>query len=704
MRLRYRLTIACLLASLPAPAAAQTTPFLTDAEIRMLSNEISGDRSFETIRVLTQWHRDSGMEGYFKAAAFMVDAAKGAGLQEVAFIEQPLEGPGYTARSAELWLVEPVEVKLADIGDHAVYLADGSHDANVTAEVVFIGDGSEAAVRDLDVRGKIVLTSGSASTAVRTAVNGKGAVGVISYVPSESKSPMDFPDQIGWTRIPAAAPGQRGTFAFNLSPRKGDALRQLLSTSMPQDVFATGTKAKGGRAVVRARVDTEISDGPGRSGFVEAWIRGTRFPDQQIIVTAHLQEEQGSANDDGSGSGNILEVGRVLTKLIAEGKLPRPLRDIRFWWTDEIYSEYRWFRDHPADVGKVLANVHQDMVGAKQSMGSRVQHLIHNPFSRMSYLDAIYESIGTYLVQTNNGYLAASRQGGLPRPHTRPIYSTRGTREGYNARFVPWFGSSDHFVFQDFGHTAVAAINWDDFWIHSSEDDLFQVDPTQLARNTFLTAATVLVLAYAEPSDVPLIAGETYSQGARRLARDLEVAMRQVAGPGQPSTQQLKDAALLIEQGIQREVRAINSARVFAAGDQRATATIDALERNVRVRERPMADEVAAFVRARTGAAPPQAALSAAEAAAHRKVPRNVASWDTYFTKRDAVPASPGLHGLMRREVFHFVDGRRSYYDIYRAVRAEALVAGAWYYWTVGLEDVVSLLDAGVKAGALELR
>ena len=687
-----------------APVAAQSTPFLSDAEIQLLRNEISGDRSFETIRVLTQWHRDSGMDGYFKAAAFMVQAARDAGLQDVAFIEQPLDGPGYTARAAELWLVEPVEVKLADFGDHAVYLADGSHDANVTAELVFIGDGSEAALRNLDVRGKIVLTSGSAATALRTAVYGKGAVGIVTSVPSESKSPMDFPDQIGWTRInPVPPAGQRGSFAFNLSPRKGEALRQLLATSMEQDVFATGTKTKGGRAVVQARVDTDMRD-TGRTGFVEAWIRGTRHPDQQIVVTAHLQEEQGSANDDGSGSGNILEVGRVLTKLIAAGKLPRPLRDIRFWWTDEIYSEYRWYRDHPEEVGKVLANVHQDMVGAKQSMGSRVQHLIHNPFSRMSYLDAIYESIGTYLVQTNNGFLAASRQGGLPRPHTRPIYSTRGTREGYNARFVPWFGNSDHFVFQDFGHTAVAAINWDDFWIHSSEDDLFQIDQTQLARNAFLTAATVLVLAYADPGDVPLIASETYSQGTRRLARDLEVALRQLAGRGRPTAQQMTDAGMLIEQGIQRELRAINSVRVLAAGDRSATASIDAFERSIRARERSLTDDVSAFVKARGSAAPAASALTAAETAAQRKIPRNVASWDTYFTKRDAVPPSPGLHGLMRREVFHFVDGRRSYYDIYRAVRAEALVAGAWYYWTVSLEDVGALLDSAVEAGALELR
>src|ERR671914_2957443 len=79
--------------------AAQTTPFLSDEEIRMLSNEISGDRAFEHIRWLSHWHRDSGMEGYFKAADYVLKAAKEVGLEEVRFVEQPLQGPNYTARA-----------------------------------------------------------------------------------------------------------------------------------------------------------------------------------------------------------------------------------------------------------------------------------------------------------------------------------------------------------------------------------------------------------------------------------------------------------------------------------------------------------------------------------------------------------------------------------------------------------------------------
>src|SRR3954467_10772474 len=96
------------------PASAQTTPFLSDREIQIWTNEISGDRAFEHIRWLSHWHRDSGMEGFFKARDYVMQAAKDAGLDEVRFVEQTLDGtPNYTARSAELWMTEPVELKLA---------------------------------------------------------------------------------------------------------------------------------------------------------------------------------------------------------------------------------------------------------------------------------------------------------------------------------------------------------------------------------------------------------------------------------------------------------------------------------------------------------------------------------------------------------------------------------------------------------------
>lgn len=686
---------------------SQTTPFLSDDEIRMLSNELSGDRAFEHIRVLSRWHRNSGTEGFFKAAEYVMQAAKEAGLEDVRFIEQPREGHNYTAKSAELWMVEPIEVKLADIGDHAVYLADGSYDADVTAELVWVGNASKDALKYLDVKGKIVLTNGSPSSAVHNAVWEKGAVGVVSYQTSENRSPFDVPDQIAWKGIPIEPPeGKKGTFAFILPPRKGEMLKQLLDANEMQDIFATGKKTQGGRVVLKAKVDTEIGKKPGHTGFVEGWIKGTTYHDQQIIITAHLQEEQGSANDDGSGCANILEIARTFNKLIKEGKIKQPLRDIRFWWTDEIYSEYRYFQDNPDEPKKFLANIHQDMVGARQSMGSRVQHIILAPYSRTSYLDAIYESVANFLILTNNGFLAASRSGGYPRPFTRPMYSTRGSRDGYNARIVPYFNSSDHMCFVEgiIGVPAVATINWDDPYIHSSDDDLFQIDQTQLKRNAFLTGATAFVLAYADENDAPLFAVETFSQGERRLANDVQVAMRILAQSANDSSNDgWKDASLLIEQGVRREVAALNSITVFDTENKSYSQFLSDMVNRMKAKEQTLMADLTTLYKQLHGREP-FLKHDSLETKAMKIIPANVLSLKTYFDNRQKVQYHGSLHSLMRDEVYNFVDGKRSYYDIYKAVRAEQLAAGEWYYGNVALSDVVALLDAAVQAGALTLK
>ena len=85
------------------------------------------------------------------------------------------------------------------------------------------------------------------------------------------------------------------------------------------------------------------------------------------------------------------------------------------------------------------------------------------------------------------------------------------------------------------------------------------------------------------------------------------------------------------------------------------------------------------------------------------KVPEVAVSVADYLEKRNSV-RSLDLPSLMRYEVWNFVDGRRSYLDIYRAARAEAQSVGAWYYGTVNAKPVEDLLEAGLKAGILRLK
>jgi len=695
-----------LLSLLTIPVFSQETPFLNDAEIRMLINELSGDRSFEHIRILTQWHRNSGMEGYFKAADYVIEEAKKAGLEDVKFIDQPLGGPNYTAKSAELWITEPVSIKLADIGDHALLLSDGSRDADATAELVWAGTGSKADLEGLDVAGKIVLVNASPGAAVNNAVYAKGAIGVVCYTSSEGKNPMDFPDQLAWTRISMNVPeGKQGTFAFNLSPRKGEQLRKMLETEGMQDVFATGKKTMGGKVVIKAKVDTEIGEAPGRTGFVEGWIKGSKHHDQQIVITAHLQEEQGSANDDGSGCGNLLEIARALNKLIEEGKIERPLRDIRFWWTDEIYSEYRYFRDNPKEPSKMLANLHQDMVGAKQSIGSRIQHLIYSPHSITTYLDALFESVGQFVIETNNPFITAGRMGGLPRPHSRPIYATRGTHEGFGARFVPFFNASDNLNFVEgaIGVPAVGLINWDDYYIHSSDDDLWQIDATQLERNAFIIASMAYYLGKAEDDQANLLLSETYAQGNRRLANDLQAAFHQIETQ-QDQSIAYKNASIILEQAAFRESRALSSITDVVGNNDNVLGKITTVNERLRAKKKMLMNDVDDYYKFKNNTnKAPKIVLNVQEEAASKKIPKNNPVLDDYFGKRRGGVQGVRIHSTMRMEVFNFVDGKRSYYDIYKAVLAESLAAGTWYYGTVTLDAVVKILDANVESGALML-
>src|SRR6185295_6882533 len=94
--------------------------------------------------------------------------------------------------------------------------------------------------------------------------------------------------------------------------------------------------------------------------MVEAWIRGREVHDQQVVLTAHIQEEMTSANDDGSGCANMLEIGRALSRLIREGKVPRPRRDIRLWRVNQLASQPQPFREDPPQARRMLIDINQD--------------------------------------------------------------------------------------------------------------------------------------------------------------------------------------------------------------------------------------------------------------------------------------------------------------------------------------------------------
>ncbi len=688
-----------LVLSATVAARAQTTPFAPEPLARALKNEISGDRAFNVVRRLTPFHRIMGSRAYVEAAEMLAGLAREAGLRNVSIVRQPFEGGlSWDARTARLSLVTPEERKIADFGDVAVSLAVFSRSAHVTAELVDILDSSPAALKDIDVAGKIVLTTAAPSTAIRNAVWERGALGVVSCGGIHPEARFDTPDQVAYIKVPAAVPaGKAQPWSFMISPRQYDELQALLRKSA----------AAGAKVTVRADIDTEIRE-PAAQAFLWAEIPGSEIHHQKIVLTAHLDEESTSANDNGSGCGALLEVGRALNALIESGQIPRPRRDIVFWWPNEHWSEYQMLRDRPEERRSWFASLNMDMVGARQSLGSRVQHVIRTPDSLPSWLNDVAESLTEYLVLSHTGSLAAE-EAGTPQPFSKPILAFLGSRERYDAMMMPFSDGSDHEVFCEgvVRVPAVGLINNPDPYFHSSDDDLWNIDRTQLQRNAFLVAAAALFAANAGEADVPMLTNEVYSRAVRRLGGNLNTALAH-AREGRSETPQASfdDARNIVDRAAERERGALESVLAFtspaAPGAARVRDAVRSLDRLAGEMRRTLeAERPAAAGRGIAAAAPPSGTV---ERSLAEMVPSNAESLADYFGRRGWAVSFPGLHPVMAKEAYNFVDGRRTGLDIYRAVKAESLMAGEAYYGRVTPDAVKALLDDAVKKGTLRLR
>jgi hypothetical protein len=703
--MRAILRVLVMWACAAGAAAAQESPFVSLERFRTLNGEISGDISYAHLRHLTLHHSVNGASrGFRDKERWIAEQARQFGLEDVRILDDiHYRGPGWSPLAAELWIVSPEQRRLISFQEIAVAIADYSRSGTWEGELVDVSAGvADTDYAGKDVKGKIALASGSPAGVMEQAVWKRGALGVVYYNAARG---IDHPDQVAWTRLNSRPPkGQENTFAFSISYRAGMELKQRLAPK-PKPGAVPGSfgegQEPGEKIVVRARVEAEFEENP-KQWIVEGWIHGTQRRDQAIVLTAHAQEEKFSANDDNSGCANLLEIARALVKLIHEGSLPRPARDIRFWWVNEIDSEYEYFAAHPDETRKILLDLNHDMVGAKQSVGSRIQHITRTPWSRPSSLNDVMESIATMVMRGNSAYLSAG-QAGTRQPFSLPIVSHLGTRERYAAEIVPYFDSTDHLVFNDaiIGVPGITLTNWPDENIHSSDDDLWQMDPTQLQRNAFIVAATALYFANLDAAGVPQLAAIVHANARRSLTGTLARATELVTlAPREQHSAAYFDGVNLLRQEALRAAATLDSVRAFEPATN-AGQQIETFKQEVQQFAATLENVFGENYSFLTGSPRPKETLSDEEKTLADRAPVRVGSIAEFLEKRRDLGNS-GLHGLMAYEVWNFVDGKRSYLDIYRAARAEAQSAGAWYYGNVTAKQVADLLDAGVKAGLLK--
>jgi hypothetical protein len=608
------------------------------------------------------------------------------GLEDVQVIWLKHREHGWTLRGGEAWLLDAAERKLGDVRESPLRVATNSQPVDLIAELVDVGKGtSDADYEGKDVKGKIVLASGTASAVQPEAVWKRGALGVISYASYRD----GFPDQLPWQNLPQRSQDEKNesTFAWVLTPREGERLSaELKAAAKP----------------ARVRVKIEAEWGEPVQAIVEGWLRGTEIHNQAIVLTAHLQEEKTSANDDRSGCANLLEIARALNTLIASGKLERPRRDIRFWWVNEISGPYRYFADHPDEAGRLLVNINQDMVGGRQSLGARVQFLSRTPFSRPSFLNAVIESAFEAVRRGNTAY--PLRLPGGAGDFSRPILSALGTREPYRGEAVTFFTNTDHITFNDgrVGVPGVSLTNWPDPYIHSSDDDLWQMDATQLKRNAFIVAGTAYYLARVGESDAAALASLLEGYARQRLAAARAAALSLLEEDTAEGSR-FADARLLVEIAARVELAALASARALFPAESRAERLLFAARRRTAGQADRLRFQLEEIFKERTGK-PPAVSLTEEEKAAAQSIPEWTGPLSETMEKLRGHTAVAGLGSPYNFETRNLIDAKRSVLDIYRIVRAEALAAGEWYYGPVTLAKVKEVLEKAEKAGAIRFR
>ncbi|MEW6273687.1 MAG: M20/M25/M40 family metallo-hydrolase [Bacillota bacterium] len=236
-----------------------------------------------------------GTVGDEKAITYVEQEFRKYGLE---IVRTPIEVPSFEDRGARIKIIATGE----QIEAIPAYFSPATPAGGIAAEMVFVNGGEEEDYRSLDVRGKIVLLSEEGlgysrfwlGTFARLAAQ-RGALGMIIIHP------------MPWS--------------YRMSMEAGNS--KIESRFLPEQLPAVCVSAIDGLRLMRAmgsgaamihyQSNTVVERR--KSYVVSGLFRGTELPQERVGILAHRDNGfPPGANDNGSGTGTMLELVRVLTR------------------------------------------------------------------------------------------------------------------------------------------------------------------------------------------------------------------------------------------------------------------------------------------------------------------------------------------------------------------------------------------------------
>ncbi|MDH5400830.1 MAG: M28 family peptidase, partial [Cyclobacteriaceae bacterium] len=288
--------------------------------------------------------RETGTRGQKMAAAYIKSH----------FIELGLTGPvkseygdGYFQK-VPLYTVKPGNIYIKTAGEQydnyskVFYYGSSNTAGEVTAKVVFIGEGTEAEMEGIEIKNKIVmLKMENARAAFRGGLADLFEKGAEMVFIQSTETDEDFTNlaqqfkgYAGNGRLSLDKPGTSATGGvFFVSP---SVTEKILGTDQEKINSAMADAQSGKKNAYRKLHGGEVTFNIGQniktvnSENVLGFLEGTDKKDEIVIVTSHYDhigkrgnEINNGADDDGSGTVSVLEIAEAFIQAKKKGKGPR---------------------------------------------------------------------------------------------------------------------------------------------------------------------------------------------------------------------------------------------------------------------------------------------------------------------------------------------------------------------------------------------
>ena len=237
------------------------------------------------------------------------------------------------------------------------------------------------------------------------------------------------------------------------------------------------------QAVPAAFMNNSRGDKLQDSENIWAFIKGSEFPDEIIIISAHYDhigiengEIYNGADDDGSGTVALLEMAKAFAKAKKDGKGPK--RSILFLHvTGEEHGLHgsRYYVEHPLyPLANTVADINIDMIGRRDDL-----HPNTNNYVYLIGSDRLSSELHTISNEVNDKYINMDLD------------------FRFNARDEPnrYYFRSDHYNFAKNGIPSVFLFNGVHEDYHKPTDTPDKIDYVSLKKRTQLVFATAWELA-----------------------------------------------------------------------------------------------------------------------------------------------------------------------------------------------------------------